>query len=829
MASRRRVSGRGRLSLWMGALGAFVMLASVAYADDIQNNLDASADAAAELMPLTQGGSAGTTQLAVVPRNGDGKNGCNLTGSTTLGVSVGSSNMAVATVTPSTLTFTSCGDVKTLTVTPHGLGSATISLTQTSNTTGGTFNLAPATFNVSVSPPPNTPPTISVAGVSIGSSYAKGSVPAATCNVVDAEDGNSSFAATLSAVTGPNAADGIGQQTASCSYTDGGGLTAAAGVTYGIVDPSAPGISSSVSGTLGNNGWYTSNVSLAWLVSESESPGSLVKTGCVDQNLTADQGAASYGCAASSAGGSSGPVSVVIKRDATVPTISSASTFAPNAHGWSKTDVTVSFTCADALSGLASCTAPVTLSADGDDLSATGTAVDGAGNSATATVGGIKIDKTAPTITGSSSPAANLAGWNKTDVVVSFSCSDALSGVDSCEPNHTLSTEGNALSAGGTALDKAGNSATTTVSGIKIDKTAPTIVGSRAPAANAHGWNNTDVTVSFACTDSLSGVASCSPDETFSAEGAAFSAVGTALDNADNDATTTVSGIRIDKTAPTVTATANKSPIDVAGTGWYKDGVTFTWSASDGLGGSGIATGPTPAASPFPATGAGFAASSQATDRADNTGTGHVSGINVDASAPTAQFTGCPTSPLILGSAAPTITWAAADQGSGLASAASGSVTLTTGSVGQKTASSPAPQDNVGHVGAAAVCTYSVIYQWHGFFQPVDNNGVFNAVKAGQGIPLKFDLDGNQGLDILWSGYPRSTVISCGGGANEDLLEESVTAGSSGLHYDGTVNPPVGQYIYVWKSDKSWGGTCRRLDLKLTDGTTHSANFSFKR
>jgi hypothetical protein len=335
--------------------------------------------------------------------------------------------------------------------------------------------------------------------------------------------------------------------------------------------------------------------------------------------------------------------------------------------------------------------------------------------------------------------------------------------------------------------------------------------------------------VSFNCSDSRSGVASCSPDETFSAEGAGFSAVGTALDKADNSATTTVSGIKIDRTAPTVTATANKIPIDVAGTDWYKDGVTFGWSASDGSGGSGIATGPTPAASTFAATGTGFAASSQATDRADNTGTGHVSGINVDASAPTAQFSGCPTSPLILGSAAPTITWAATDHGSGLASANSGSVHLTTSTVGSKTASSPAPQDNVGHVGAAAVCTYSVVYQWHGFFQPVDNNGVFNAVKAGQGIPLKFDLDGNQGLDVLASGYPKSTVVSCSGVTSEDALEEIATAGSSGLHYDGTVNSPVGQYIYVWKSDKSWAGRCRRLDLKLVDGTTHSANFSFKR
>ena len=69
-------------------------------------------------------------------------------------------------------------------------------------------------------------------------------MPTATCEVSDAEDGNSSFAATLSPVTGPYSSDGIGAQTASCSYTDAGGLTASASETYGIVDPTPPAIGS---------------------------------------------------------------------------------------------------------------------------------------------------------------------------------------------------------------------------------------------------------------------------------------------------------------------------------------------------------------------------------------------------------------------------------------------------------------------------------------------------------------------------------------------------------------------------------------------------------
>ncbi|MET0624616.1 MAG: PxKF domain-containing protein, partial [Pyrinomonadaceae bacterium] len=36
------------------------------------------------------------------------------------------------------------------------------------------------------------------------------------------------------------------------------------------------------------------------------------------------------------------------------------------------------------------------------------------------------------------------------------------------------------------------------------------------------------------------------------------------------------------------------------------------------------------------------------------------------------------------------------------------------------------------------------------------------------------------------------------------------------------------QYHFNWKTDKSWGGTCRVLVVKLNDGSTHTALFKFK-
>jgi hypothetical protein len=358
---------------------------AIALADDISNNLDASVDAAAEVMPLTTGGADGTTQLFVTPRNGDGKNGCNLTGGTSLGLSVSSSNPSVATVSPSSVTFTSCSDLKTLTVHPVAQGSTTISVSQTSNNTGATFALAPATFTVNVTPPPNTAPTIAVAGVTGGANYNKGSVPNATCQVTDTEDGNSSFPATLSAITGTYASDGIGSQTASCDYTDGGGLQASASETYNIVDPSPPVITKVVTGTEGNNGWYTSNVSVDWTVNDPESPNSLQTTGCNDQNIIADQAEQTYSCSATSAGGSSGPQSVSIKRDATDPNVSLVGGPANGSeHYFGSVPDEPTCNASDALSELAG---PCSVSGYGTTVGShtvTATATDNAGNEATA-------------------------------------------------------------------------------------------------------------------------------------------------------------------------------------------------------------------------------------------------------------------------------------------------------------------------------------------------------------------------------------------------------------------------------------------------------------
>ncbi len=116
-----------------------------------------------------------------------------------------------------------------------------------------------------------------------------------------------------------------------------------------------------------------------------------------------------------------------------------------------------------------------------------------------------------------------------------------------------------------------------------------------------------------------------------------------------------------------------------------------------------------------------------------------------------------------------------------------------------------------------------VIYNFSGFFQPVDNQPTLNSVKAGRAIPIKFSLGGDQGLSIFASGYPASRSVACGTAA-PDAIEETVTAGASSLSYDAATD----QYTYVWKTDKGWVGTCRTLVVKLNDNTFHYTNFQFK-
>lgn len=131
--------------------------------------------------------------------------------------------------------------------------------------------------------------------------------------------------------------------------------------------------------------------------------------------------------------------------------------------------------------------------------------------------------------------------------------------------------------------------------------------------------------------------------------------------------------------------------------------------------------------------------------------------------------------------------------------------------------------DDSGNV-ATGSFTVTVHFNFSGFFQPVDNLPTVNLVSAGQSVPVKFSLSGNKGLNIFAHGFPASQQVQCVGGSSTSMVEETVSAGSSTLSYDAVTD----RYIYVWKTERSWRGTCRQLLVRLNDGSTHAALFQFR-
>ncbi|MCU1575804.1 MAG: hypothetical protein JWP70_508, partial [Leifsonia sp.] len=432
------------------------------------------------------------------------------------------------------------------------------------------------------------------------------------------------------------------------------------------LDNTGPMVTAALSPQPNAAGWNKATVGVTWSAIDAGSGVGSGPTPATD-SVTADNAGIIKTATATDNLGNSGNRSVTVKLDKTAPAISGTWAPAANTVGWNNSNVTVTLTCTDTLSGIKSCTGggSVLLSTEGANQSVSGAAVDNADNTANGSVSGINIDKTAPSLTGTPTTAANGNGWYKGDVAIGWSGADALSGINpATQPaNSTITSEGAGLTATASIADKAGNTTTANSAQVKIDRTAPTtgisgasnswtnsnVTVTLAPSDNLSGvastsyavdgaatqtgtsftlstegdhtvsffstdkagniettrtvhvkidktaptighsftlpgytdgaWTNQDVTVTFVCADSSSGVASCTTPATKSTEGAAQQVTGTGTDNAGNSATDTAL-VSIDKTKPTISASTDR-PADVGI--WYNHGVTVNFSANDAL------------------------------------------------------------------------------------------------------------------------------------------------------------------------------------------------------------------------------------------------------
>jgi hypothetical protein len=150
--------------------------------------------------------------------------------------------------------------------------------------------------------------------------------------------------------------------------------------TYVVAHPDTtpPVITPTIVGTLGTNGWYTSDVTVNWSVVDAESD-ITSSSGCDATTITSDTTGTTLTCEATSAGGTASQ-SVTIQRDATAPTL--APSVSPNPVLLNGT-ATASPNASDTTSGIASqsCAAVATSSVGSKTVSCTAT--DNAGNTTT--------------------------------------------------------------------------------------------------------------------------------------------------------------------------------------------------------------------------------------------------------------------------------------------------------------------------------------------------------------------------------------------------------------------------------------------------------------
>jgi hypothetical protein len=325
---------------------------------------------------------------------------------------------------------------------------------------------------------------VSVSGVTNGASYVIGEVPAATCDVTDAEDGDSSFAASLSGTL----TDGLGSQTATCNYTDRGGLQAdTKSATYSIVPPPNTKPSVAVTGVTNGAHYEIGSVPAAGCAVTDVEDGNSMFNAAISGTLSHGLGTQTATCHYTDTGGlaadtASATYTIV---DTGNPTISHSlvPSGGPNAHGWYNEDVVVSFTCSDSGSGIKSCVGDTTFG-EGAHQTVTGTATDWADNTASDTVSDINVDKTAPSVSLSGGPGSSYY-FGSDPAAPTCEASDALSGLASCVVSGGGTTVG-AHSYTATATDNAGNTKTETLNYTVLSWN---LTGFYSPVDMAGVWN----------------------------------------------------------------------------------------------------------------------------------------------------------------------------------------------------------------------------------------------------------------------------------------------------------------------------------------------------
>ncbi len=114
----------------------------------------------------------------------------------------------------------------------------------------------------------------------------------------------------------------------------------------------------------------------------------------------------------------------------------------------------------------------------------------------------------------------------------------------------------------------------------------------------------------------------------------------------------------------------------------------------------------------------------------------------------------------------------------------------------------------------------AVPWELKGFTSPVDMGGLWNTVKGGSTVPLKFEMF-DRGVELTDPAMVKSfavTNVECPGTEAPTFEVEFVTTGGTQLSYVD------GQFLQKWKTPKG-AGSCLRVTMTAGDGSELTANF----
>jgi hypothetical protein len=145
-------------------------------------------------------------------------------------------------------------------------------------------------------------------------------------------------------------------------------------------------------GTLGLNGWYTSNLTINWTFDGPVESSS----GCEAVTISADTPGRTFVCSATRDGFKT-TVEKTFKVDKTLPAIGTTVERPPDSNGWYNRPFTTAWGATDATSGVASCTASRYAGPDNPEGFLAGSCSDNAGNVAGSSFA-FKYDATPPVV-----------------------------------------------------------------------------------------------------------------------------------------------------------------------------------------------------------------------------------------------------------------------------------------------------------------------------------------------------------------------------------------------------------------------------------------------